>query len=169
MRIQGIDISSILKPEVKYVTLTKRFVPSLADSFPDFISYNENGVKIRELIVLDQKKNKIYTGYKYTIKAELDGGLTSLTDDDEVVVYLRAHKYDRFLTTELHFLGLKRGNPDKILILYDVPVIGVNKEELISQLRDFLRLWDGIIVDDIPAKIKPEYKRQVKGKVIDVD
>ncbi|BFH74558.1 hypothetical protein SJAV_25020 [Sulfurisphaera javensis] len=167
MKLQGIDISSILKPEVKYVILTKKFVSSLADDYPVFISYNEDGIKLRELFLLNGKK--IYTGYKYTVSFKDDGGLTSLIDEDEVVVSLRAKKLEKFLTTELRFLGFKKGKPDKILILHDVPVIGTNRKELVEGIKEFLRLWNGIDVEDLPAKIEPEYKKAVKGKVIDID
>ena len=167
MKLQGVDITSILKPEVKYVVVAERFVSSLADSFPSFTSYNENGIKIRELIIFDKKK--IYTGYKYEVNVKSDGGLSSLTDEDEVLVSLRAKKLNNMLTTELRFLGIKNEKPNKLLILYDVPVIGGNREELVEGIKEFLRVWDGIVVEDIPARIKPEYKRQVKAKVIDVD
>jgi len=167
MKIQGINISSILKPEARYIVLSKKFVSSLADSFPSFTSYNESGIKIRELIVFNKKR--MYTGYKYTVNTKSDGGLTSLTDEDEVLVSLRAKKYDNILTTELRFLGIKNDKPDKLLILYDVPVIGRNREELVNEIKEFLKLWDGIVVKDIPAKIKPEYKRQVKAKIVDID
>jgi len=167
MKLQGIDITSILKPEVKYVVVSDRFVSSLADSFPSFVSYNENGIKIRELIIFNRKR--IYTGYKYEVNSKSDGGLTSLTDEDEVLVSLRAKKLNNILTTELRFLGIKKEKPDKLLILYDVPVIGRNREELVDGIKEFLKLWDGIVVEDIPARIKPEYKRQVKAKVVDID
>ncbi|BAB66599.1 hypothetical protein [Sulfurisphaera tokodaii] len=167
MKLQGIDISSILKPEAKYVILTKKFVSSLAEDYPDFISYNEMGIKLRELIVVSKKG--MYTGYKYSITANKDGGLTSLIDDDKVIIALRAKKLEKFLTAELRFLGFKKDNLDKILILHDVPVIGNNREELINDIKEYLKLWNGIEISDLPAIVKPEYKTPVKGKILDVD
>ncbi|QIW24404.1 hypothetical protein EWF20_09740 [Sulfolobus sp. S-194] len=167
MKLQGIDISSVLKPEAKYVILTKKFISSLAEEYPDFISYNELGIKLRELIILNKKG--IYTGYKYSIKVNEDGRLTSLVDDDKVIIALRAKKLEKFLTAELRFLGFRKDNLDKILILHDVPVIGSNREELINGIREYLKLWNGIEISDLPAIVKPEYKIPAKGKILDVD
>lgn len=167
MKLQGIDISSIVKPEAKFVILTKRFIPSMADEYPTFISYNEEKIKLREMILLNNKK--IFTGYKYVISVKEDGGLTSLNDEDEIIISLHAKKLEKFLTTELRLIGLKKEKVDKILILYDVPVIGSTRNEIVEDVKKFLKLWSGIEIEDLPAKIIPKYKKEVKGKIVDVD
>jgi hypothetical protein len=167
MNIQGVNISSILIPEVKYIVLTKRFVSSLAEEYPAFISYNEDKVKLRELILL---KKKLITGYKYDVNVkEGDGGLSSLYDDDEIVLNIRARKNGLMITSDLVFLGIKKKEMDKILIIHDLPVIARDRNGLIEGIREFLRSWNGIEIETIPTKFKLEYKHKVKAKIIDVD
>jgi len=92
MKLQNIEISSILSPEARYVTITSKFLPNLADEVPVFTSYNGEKVKLRELIILSERTGKkIITGYKYDLEVkEGDGGLTSLYDVDQVILTMKA-------------------------------------------------------------------------------
>ncbi|MEJ2771188.1 hypothetical protein [Stygiolobus sp. CP8521M] len=171
MKLQNIEISSILSPEARYVTITSKFLPNLADEVPVFTSYSGEKVKLRELIILSERTGKkIITGYKYDLEVkEGDGGLTSLYDVDQVILTMKAKKYNEFMTTTLIFIGLKKGSPEKALILHDVPVLAKNKTDLIDQIKGHLRTFHGIEIDHIPAKFKVEHKHLVKAKLTDVD
>lgn len=168
MKIQNVDVTSLITPETKYITVTSEFIPDFAEEFPVFTSYNGDGVVLRKLILLSKKN--IITGYKYDVEVkEGDGGLTSLYDMSEVIVTMKAKKYKDFMTASLTFVGFKKERIEKILILYDVPIVSNNKEDLLSQIKSFLKSFYGIEIDQLPAKFKVEHKHFVKAKITDVD
>ncbi|BCU71430.1 hypothetical protein [Stygiolobus caldivivus] len=171
MQLQNVDVSSIISPEVRYITLTSEFIPYLAEEVPVFTSYNQDKIKLRKLILLSEKlRKKIVTGYRYDVEVkEGDGGLTSLYDMDSIVLTINAKKHSQYITTSLIFTGIKSEKLEKVLILYDIPIVSTNREDLIMQITTYLKSYYGIEIDRIPTKFRIDHKHIIKAKLVDVD
>lgn len=175
MKLFGYLIDSILTPETKFVATAYRFIDSIGESYPAFVSLNQDGEIIRELIIIQESRlngRKIQEGYKYVVSSNSDGKLSSLSDCDIIAIGIRAKKMENFnaISTQLRFFGFKSNSLNKILIVNDVPVLAKNKEDLIMQLNEFLAHWNVHInnIPDIIYNVNIE-KSKVRAKLLDID
>ncbi|QXJ32752.1 hypothetical protein [Saccharolobus shibatae] len=177
MKLNGIDISSIISTETSYIITRYEFMDSLAEEFPAYISYDLNNNVLRKLIIFDPPKIgfNFYPNYKYTVKIiESTDNLYSLKGSDKLLIALKAYKKVIGemigLMTKLHFLGIKNERLYRMLILNDVPIIASNKKELMDKLIDYLKENYYVTVSNIPTIVDGiEYKERNDVKVLDVD
>ncbi|MEM3972092.1 MAG: hypothetical protein QXR34_09040 [Saccharolobus sp.] len=177
MKLFGINISSLISPETNYIVTDFEFVNSLADDFPAFASLDANHRVLRKLILIKTPKFNFnfYPNYKYTIKVKnADNTLASLKGSEKIIVGLRANKSlignKKGITTKLYFLGIKNDEPYRLLILNDIPIIATNKEDLMNQLKSFLKETYNIKISKIPTVIDGvRYREKVDAKIVDVD
>lgn len=175
MKLFGYLIDSILTPETRFVVTTRRFIDTLGDEYPAFISLNRDDKIIRELVLIHQSRfngRKVQEGYKYIVESKSDGRLSSLSDCQRIILGIRAKKLQglNLITTQLRFFGIRGDKLHKILILHDVPILAKNRKDLLIQIRDFLGSWN-IKIANIPEVIWNinREKSLAKSKLIDVD
>ncbi|NON63305.1 hypothetical protein, partial [Acidianus sp. RZ1] len=153
---------------------TTKFIPQFADSYPEFVSTNEYGTKLRELVFIRSPllhKNDFQVGYRFKVSTSTDGKWYSLRDCRDIVLGIKARKIAELkgITTDIILYGFKN-DLEKILIIHDVPIVVKNKRELIEELSRFLMQWN-IEVTTIPGKVKILGKLYTKenAKLLDVD
>ncbi|AAK41352.1 hypothetical protein SULI_10585 [Saccharolobus solfataricus] len=177
MKLNGIDISSIIAAETGYIITRYEFIDSFAEEFPAYVSYDLTNNALRKLIIFDPPKVgfNFYPNYKYKIKVKKSAEtLYSLKGSDRVLIALKAYKKVigemNVLMTKLYFLGLKNGKPYRMLILNDVPIIASDKRELIDKLIGYLKENYNITVSNIPIIVDGiEYRERNDVRILDVD
>jgi len=183
MKLNGIDISSIISSQTAYVATTYEFIEILAEDFPTYLSLDVNGRIIRKLIVLSRPKINFnfYPNYKYIIEKNNyhdNYSLQSLKDTEKILIYIKAMRKsmgnEKVMQPIINFLGLKSDKPSKLLVMNDVPIVTTNrKEELISQTIEFIRQELGLDISELPSIINPSDYREIgkkgKVKIADVD
>ncbi|QGA54245.1 hypothetical protein GFS03_06490 [Sulfolobus sp. E5-1-F] len=177
MKLNGIDISSIIVAETSYIITRYEFVDFLAEEYPAYVSYDLNNNVLRKLIIFDPPKIgfNFYPNYKYTVKVVKSADtLYSLKGSDKVLIAIKAYKKGigeiSGLMAKLYFLGSRNERLYRMLILNDVPIIASNKKELMNKLIDYLRENYNITVSDIPTIVDGiKYRERNDIKVLDVD
>ncbi|MEW9492090.1 MAG: hypothetical protein TQ35_0007830 [Candidatus Aramenus sulfurataquae] len=171
MNLFGINVNSLITPEVKFIVSKMRFVSSLGEDFPALVSFDQNQQVVRELIVVKKpilKGHQILPGYKHLVESREDGRLSSLADDKKVLMGIKARKSKFGITTSLVFIGLK-GELDKVLLVHDVPVVASNRKELIEGVKEFMKELTGIEIEDVPCTIRGVKGEKIKVEKVDVD
>ncbi|WP_338601972.1 hypothetical protein V6M85_01230 [Sulfolobus tengchongensis] len=177
MKLNGIDISSLITTQTNYIITKYEFIESLADEFPAYLSLDINNNILRELIIFSVPRFSFnfYPNYKYTIRIEKNNEtLYSLKGSEKILIALKAFKKSfkdlNVLMARLYFLGLKDDKPYRMLIFNDIPVIASNRNDLINQLIEYLKEIYNITVTNLPTVIDGvEYKEKSSAKILDVD
>jgi hypothetical protein len=171
MKLFGVNVDSLLTPEVRYLMTSTSFLPSRDEERPSIYSLDEGGRVIRELIILRESKlpgRRPQPGYKVKVEVKGDGRLSSLGGTNSLSVSLRAKNIREWLSADLIF---QAGyiNPSVTLIVRDVPVLANDEGELQTQVINFLREW-GIKAEKLPVTLNyvPPGKK-VKSRLIDID
>ncbi|AOL15556.1 hypothetical protein BFU36_01070 [Sulfolobus sp. A20] len=183
MKLNGIDISSIISSQTAYVATTYEFIEIFAEDFPTYISLDVNGRIIRKLIVLSRPRINFsfYPNYKYIIeKSNFNDNysLQSLKDAEKILIYIKATRKsmgnEKVMQPIINFLGLKNDKPSKLLVVNDIPIVTTNrKEELISQTIEFIKQELGLDISTLPTIVNAsdyrEIRKRGKVKIVDVD
>lgn len=171
MRLFGVRINSLLTPQTKYLTTTRQLVPEYGEERPKIVALDWDGRTLRELILLRESVlpgKRIQPGYKIEVSSSSDGRLGSLSDMNTLTIVPRVLKSDKWMRGELVILG-RKVNPERILILHDIPALGKSSKEVMIQLQKFLDDW-GIHAKKLPAIVKNvKVSEKVKAKIIDID
>ncbi len=171
MKLFGINVDSLVVPEAKFIVSKMKFLSSMGEDYPALVSLDQDNHVIRELVVVKRpvlKGHQIQPNYRFEIESKEDGRLSSLSDEQKVLVGIKARKGTLGITASLVFAGFK-DQLDKVLIVHDVPVVASNRRELIEGLKEFLKEWAGIEVEDIPCVIEGVKGERIKVKKLDVD
>lgn len=177
MKLNGIDLSSIISPETSFIVTTYEFIESLADEFPAYLSLDVNNNVLRKLIIFDKPKLgfNFYPNYKYTVSVKKSSNtLYSLKGSDKILISIKAYKRIisglKGLATKLYFLGIKNDKLYRLLILNDIPIIASNKDDLMNQLKEFLSNIYNIKISKLPSIIDGiSYKERNDAKILDMD
>ncbi|QKQ99173.1 hypothetical protein GWK48_01090 [Metallosphaera tengchongensis] len=170
MKLFGVDVTSLISPQVKFLATYREFISTIGEERPRIVSLDERGRVVRELIVLRESKfpgRRIEPGYRLEVDPKGDGKLGSLSTMKFITIMPRMRK-DSWIRPSLLFLG-RRLNPEIILVVNDIPVIGKTGSEVKRELLSFLEGW-GIRVRSLPATVKSKgEKEKVKAKIVDLD